>query len=1048
MVFLRKWRGWLLVFGFAWGVLNAAELSVRPPDARGWVHFQSPGTPNSVHVLEASADLAAWRPAAVLHDGPFDFADVTAPTNATRFLRLASRTRTANDDGKNQLRLPEDPFLADPVSQGGAFEVGIRWVKFAIVLGDQTRVWFQDSGKFAFHHDYARLRLPPFIGLSREEFDRQTLFREGQVAVLGAVLLPDDGGFPGSSTGREFGIQFVGQDAYTREEIAAWFELVRAGVLAPEGARAFYLPTFEQTEVANQHRDWFAERGIEVSSAARWLTLDAVYSAGWALGRLRFIPAGEINAAYADGRLGPTDILLTDAVPAEVPFVAGIITLTPATPNSHVAILARGFGVPFVWFSDPDLQAALPQLDGREVALRTGFPWSGVTLLDVTGRLDDGIRGQLLALKNPPPLNYQPKQQLGVIATNVTPLTPAMLPFVGGKAANYGLLLRRIPQNTRPAIALTFDLWDDFLAQDLPTGKPLAQEINDRLGGFAHPPDMPRLRAELNVVRDLIRSVAKFTPARQAELLGVLTNGGFTLGEKIRFRSSTNVEDSEEFTGAGLYDSYSGCLLDDLDGDASGPSHCDPAENNERGVFRAIQRVYASFYNENAFLERLRRQVDETEVGMAVLVHHSYPDADELANGVATLTWRSSFGSIYVDGTLVTQLGAESVTNPDSTARPEVVEFFRSGNFTSLTRRETSSRVPLGGYVMNWEADYQALVTLLATVANGYREFVPQKPEFQLDFEYKRVRPGVLEIKQVRPLPAAPPAQPVTAFLLPQTMDLCVEEGEFGFIFAKHRLKAELSLATDSRRLDATGLASAFYQDATLRFLNDTNELVAGGGLSGWPEFRHSVAGEEVTDRWSWGTGAERLGFALTSAVITRVTPPDAPWVVQADFRRTLEVTFATPQRELTWEGAVWTTNDFVILRPCPTARDRALPQERRWANPVSGVTVVTRFFWPRPPAGPSAGYTAPNTGFVETIITGLTTEPLVLRSARAQTYSPGHHNFSEQFLWEPRRDPGVTAAQLAELAARDIRYVLGDIGFIEPELSVISAEGAVTELP
>lgn len=106
---------------------------------------------------------------------------------------------------------------------------------------------------------------------------------------------------------------------------------------------------------------------------------------------------------------------------------------------------------------------------------------------------------------------------------------------------------------------------------------------------------------------------------------------------KLRFRSSTNVEDSEQFTGAGLYDSYSGCLLDDLDGDTDGPSLCDPSEPAERGVFRALRRVFASFYNDNAVLERLRHGVNETSVGMAVLVHPSFPDEIEWANGVATL---------------------------------------------------------------------------------------------------------------------------------------------------------------------------------------------------------------------------------------------------------------------------------------------------------------------------------------------------------------------------------------------------------------------------
>ena len=81
---------------------------------------------------------------------------------------------------------------------------------------------------------------------------------------------------------------------------------------------------------------------------------------------------------------------------------------------------------------------------------------------------------------------------------------------------------------------------------------------------------------------------------------------------------------------------------DDTDGDTTGPCHCDPAQSGERGVFRAIQRVFASYYNDNAYLERIRHNVVEPECGMAVLVHHSYPDEFELANGVASLAWRSA----------------------------------------------------------------------------------------------------------------------------------------------------------------------------------------------------------------------------------------------------------------------------------------------------------------------------------------------------------------------------------------------------------------------
>jgi hypothetical protein len=51
---------------------------------------------------------------------------------------------------------------------------------------------------------------------------------------------------------------------------------------------------------------------------------------------------------------------------------------------------------------------------------------------------------------------------------------------------------------------------------------------------------------------------------------------------------------------------------------------CDPPRPGS-GVFRR-SAGFASFYNDNAFLERLKHGVNEARVGMALLVHHSYPD--------------------------------------------------------------------------------------------------------------------------------------------------------------------------------------------------------------------------------------------------------------------------------------------------------------------------------------------------------------------------------------------------------------------------------------
>ena len=128
--------------------------------------------------------------------------------------------------------------------------------------------------------------------------------------------------------------------------------------------------------------------------------------------------------------------------------------------------------------------------------------------------------------------------------------------------------------------------------------------------------------AALADVRDLLKA-GRFSEELRAEVIAALE--AFDPTRKIRFRSSTNVEDSASFVGAGLYDSFSGCLGDDMDDDEAGPSICDSDKENERGVFRAIRRVFASFYNRNAYIERLKFGIDESQVGMAVLAHYSFP---------------------------------------------------------------------------------------------------------------------------------------------------------------------------------------------------------------------------------------------------------------------------------------------------------------------------------------------------------------------------------------------------------------------------------------
>ena len=1015
--------------------LVAPRLEIyRPATSNDRVRLSSPVQPDSVLTLEASANLNTWTNIATLHDGLFFYPAAGAEHFDHRFYRALARARGVDDDWKNQAWFPEEPFRSP--SPGEA----VNWVKFAILLEEPWRVFYQDSTEFPFHYDFATQRLAPFAGMDRASFDAISLHRENQRVVLGALL------YPPRTTFVEYGVQFIGLDAYTPDEIARWFNLVKATVYATNGAGAVYMPTFEQSEVARTNAAEFAERGMTVASVDRWVAGNHVYAPGWALGRLKFFPASEIDAAFADGRLTPQDILLTDGVPAETPLVAGIISLTPSTPNSHTAILAKSFGVPFVHLPEAAVQARVQALAGRKVILRATVTFDAglVKVIDVEGLLTPALEAELLALKKPAPIAFAPKQSFGAISASTETLTPTDIRFFGGKAANFGLLRRTVPMNSpSPALGLSFDLWDAFLDQPLPGGTTtLRAEIASRLAPFTnYPPDITALKATLAGIRSLITSTASFTPAQQQAITNALTV--FNPQRKIRFRSSTNVEDSENFTGAGLYDSYSGCLLDDLDGDTAGPSACDPTENNERGVFRAIQRVYASFYNDNAFLERLRHGVDETKVAMGVLVHHSFPDEEELANGVATLDCRYG-GSTFITGPIVTQLGAESVTNPEGAAIPEVVDYFRSGNIVGVDLRQRSSRVPLGAFVMDWEADYRGFGDLFKKVADGFHTLYPAKTRFYLDFEFKKDVNLGLVVKQVREIPNPAATNRTIPYLIDEPVEWVVAQREAGDVFGNHRLKSIWALHAANVRLTPTNLARGLYTQGTLNHVENGAVQTLSGALNSWPNASNAPSG--ALNFWTTGNGPSRRQWTLNTGVITNVTGATPPVFTQNDFETYVSVDYATPQPTISYNGEfITTTNEIAFLEPRRVLGPNDILKQYSASRP-GVVNIEIKFYWPNEPPA-AAGYTAPLVRFVETRITGLTTQPIVLTGYYSQTYRPGHHNFTEEFIFEPRLEPGLSAATLAELQAANIQMLHVHLGFTEDEINVVGLDQKMRKL-
>lgn len=1020
----RHYLGLLLLLLAMPPRLSAEEaLTLLPRTPQGFVRLRQAAEATEVLRLEASEDLRRWEEIGRGHGGLSAYPDFLSVGAPRRFYRSLRQPLTTEDDWKNQARFSDDLFLSSPTYSFQSVAEA-RWIKFAIVLDQTNKVYFQDSRKYLFHYDFAVRRLAAFERMSRAEFDAVSLRLANQKVVLGALLFP-----PGAEI-RELGIQLVGQEPYAGEALVAWLNLVKAVLDLPADVEVRYFPVFEQSQAAASYRPFLEAHGILLGSVARWMTADQGYATGWALGRLVYVPAGEINQAYTDGRLTAADILLTDAVPAEIPPVAGVITLSPATPNSHVALLAQSFGVPFAFFADAAEQARLRGATNRMFVLRVDTRYGVVSLkaADVQGQLTPELQASIQSLKIPPLVEIVPKAAAGKFSVSTEDLNPADIRYVGGKAAHYGLLRRAVPTNCPEAIAFTFDLWDAYLDQTLADGKTLRAAIRERLGAYSYPPNMSHLRADLAEIRNWFTDRTIFTPEQERAILAALS--GFEPNRKIRFRSSTNVEDGESFSGAGLYDSFSGCLADDLDADTGGPCHCDAAEPKERGVFRALKKVYASFYNDNAFLERLRHRIDEDQAGMGVLAHVSTPDEIELANGVATVVINRDLGGgvRYTTLTLVSQAGAVSVANPEPNARPEKVTGSKYGDPAPyLEVAEHSGLVPLGGTVMTWPSDYQNLAGLLDRACRGYENIFPQKTKFWLDLEYKKIAPGFLEIKQIRAIPQPDATRQTTAYLLHQPNAYMVLQGERGDAFGIHRLKSRWSFQTRNLRLDTPG--ECVFQGLTAEYVLGGESLRYDGAVTNLPGFVCGAEAESRSLQWTWGAGTNARALNLSVALPSQVASDQSPLFFLDDAALTLRANYAHDQPSYAWDGAGQTRSDEVTLVPATQPGPGSSLQQRK----ISGTNLVvkTSFYWPPPPTGPTAGYTAPAQAWVETTLEGLASQPIRLTSDPAQTYHAGHHNFFEEFIFDPSLEPGLSPEIRGELERRNIRalYVSTGLG-------------------
>ena len=426
---------------------------------------------------------------------------------------------------------------------------------------------------------------------------------------------------------------------------------------------------------------------------------------------------GLLRKGDADDRPHPREVVIYEALPNELPRVAGIISTVPQTPLSHVNLRAVQNGIPNAFIrdalDDSDIDVLIDSYVRYEVT-ENSYSIRAATQEEVDAHYASSRPAQ----------TQTPQRDLS--ATSTTSLSEIGFEdwdSFGVKAANLAVLGKLdFPDGTVPdGFAVPFYFYDEFMKAN-----GLYDDIEEMLADEDFQTDFEEQADQLKDLRKAIKNAES-----PQWIIDALTEMHSTYpdGQSLRHRSSTNNEDLPGFNGAGLYDSKT--------------QH--PEETEEDGIDKSLKQVYASLWNFRAFTEREFHRIDHMAAAMGVLVHPNF--SDELANGVAVsydLT-ADNYESYYVN----TQVGEDLVTNPDEASAPEEILLSGEDEYSIIAL----SNKTLPGQLLMSDAQYEQLRQHLSVIHDHFKGLYKPASDvkFAIEIEFKITSDDVLSIKQARP---------------------------------------------------------------------------------------------------------------------------------------------------------------------------------------------------------------------------------------------------------------------------------------------------------
>jgi hypothetical protein len=587
-------------------------------------------------------------------------------------------------------------------------------------------LYFQNSKKYQIHWDFASTHLSgkgkPVVP-SLTQFNTTEYYTPDRRFVCGAITRYDG---PGVWT-----YEIAPYDNATVQMIAMAYEKIADSCFF--GDSLYFHPTSQTIE----------KLAAGLPASVKIITTDELFKSinyqplnfGTSMGRLVFITAKELDTGY----VGFRDIVVLDEVPNDISVTSGIITQMFQTPLAHINVLSQNRGTPNMALRGAFSDTSLRSLEGKWVKLYVSSSTYSVT--EVTKAEADAWWDANKPLTIPiPRLDTTVKDLrnvtdiLDIANLGLGGALAAAIPAFGGKASHYSAFPHmdstKVPYFKGFGIPI-FYYWQFMKQNGFDTQ--VAQMLADTL--FQSDPAIRSAR--LQALRDSMM-VAPVDAAFMSALMAKLQTD--YPGVRMRFRSSTNAEDLNGFTGAGLYTSKTG--------DPNDPAH---------PVIDAIREVWSAVWFFRAFEERSYRNIDHLAVGMALLVIRSF--TDEEATGVAITNNPFNASGLEPAFYVNVQYGGTSVVLPDPTVTTDQFLYYYYMSGQPVAYLAHSSLIPSDTTVLT-VAQIHTLGVALDEIQRFFQPLYGSDPGkwWSMDTEFKFDQPlddpngkPVLWMKQCRP---------------------------------------------------------------------------------------------------------------------------------------------------------------------------------------------------------------------------------------------------------------------------------------------------------